>query len=90
MKRELSHKAKLSIYGSIYVPALTYGHGLWVVTKRTRLQKMSFLCRVAGLKIRHGEKLRQPGDAESGVTAPLHLKEPVEMVRPPGRRPKTY
>ena len=30
-KRELSRKAKLSIYQSIYVPTLTYGHELWVV-----------------------------------------------------------
>jgi len=32
VKRELSQKAKLSIYRSIYVPTLTYGHKLWVVT----------------------------------------------------------
>jgi len=32
--RELSRKAKLSIYRSIYVPTLTYGHKLWVVTER--------------------------------------------------------
>jgi len=36
VKRELSRKAKLSIYQSIYVPTLTYGHKLCVVTKRTR------------------------------------------------------
>ena len=34
VKRELSQKAKLSIYQSIFVPALTYGHELWVVTER--------------------------------------------------------
>ncbi|KAK0154091.1 hypothetical protein N1851_003835 [Merluccius polli] len=28
VKRELSRKAKLSIYQSIFVPALTYGHEL--------------------------------------------------------------
>ena len=32
VKKELSQKAKLSIYQSIYVPTLTYGHKLWVVT----------------------------------------------------------
>ena len=41
---------------SIYVPALTYGHELWVVTQRTRswieAAEMSFLCRVAGLSLR--------------------------------------
>ena len=39
VKRELSRKAKLSIYQSIYVPALTYGHELWVMTERTRSHK---------------------------------------------------
>ncbi|KAK3542298.1 hypothetical protein QTP86_021960, partial [Hemibagrus guttatus] len=34
VKKELSWKAKLSIYQSIYVPTLTYGHELWVITKR--------------------------------------------------------
>ncbi|KAK0134423.1 hypothetical protein N1851_030009 [Merluccius polli] len=49
VKRELSRKAKLSIYQSIYVPALTYGHELWVMTERRRSQvqaaEMSFLRR---------------------------------------------
>ena len=31
VKRELSRKPKLSIYQSIFIPALTYGHELWVV-----------------------------------------------------------
>ncbi|KAK0156391.1 putative uncharacterized transposon-derived protein F52C9.6 [Merluccius polli] len=56
VKRELSRKAKLSIYQSIFVPALTYGHELWVVTERTRswvqVAEMSFLHRVAGLSLR--------------------------------------
>uniref|UniRef100_A0A8C6LH54 DUF4371 domain-containing protein n=1 Tax=Nothobranchius furzeri TaxID=105023 RepID=A0A8C6LH54_NOTFU len=47
VKRELSQKARLSIYRSIYVPILTYGHELWVMTERMRLQiqaaEMSFL-----------------------------------------------
>lgn len=52
-KRELSQKAKISIYWSIYVPTLTYGHGMWVVTEITRLQiqatKTSFLLRMSSL-----------------------------------------
>jgi len=36
VKRELSRKSKLSIYWSVYVPTLTYGLELWVVTERTR------------------------------------------------------
>lgn len=38
MKKKLGMRAKLSIYGSIYFPTFTYGHNLWVVTKRIRLQ----------------------------------------------------
>ncbi|TWW69469.1 hypothetical protein D4764_18G0002750 [Takifugu flavidus] len=56
VKRELSQKAKLSIYQSIFVPTLTYGHELWVMTERTRSRvqaaEMSFLHRVAGLSLR--------------------------------------
>lgn len=50
-KRELSLKAKLSIYQSFYVPTLTYGHELWVMTEIMRLQvqaaEISFLHRVS-------------------------------------------
>jgi len=56
VKRELSRKAKLSIYRSIYVPTLTSGHKLWVVTERLRLRiqaaEMSYLSRVAALSLR--------------------------------------
>ena len=55
-KRELSRKAKLLIYQSIFVPTLTYGHERWVMTKRMRswvqTAKMGFLCRVAGVSLR--------------------------------------
>ena len=55
MKRELSQKAKLSIYRSIYIPTLTYGHKLLVVTERMRSRiqaaEMSFLHGVAGLSL---------------------------------------
>ena len=36
VKRAQSHKAKLSIYMSIYVRTLTYGHEVRVVTERMR------------------------------------------------------
>ncbi|TWW73329.1 hypothetical protein D4764_15G0007230 [Takifugu flavidus] len=56
VKRELSQKAKLSIYRSIFVPTLTHGHELWVITEKTRSRvqaaEMSFLRRVAGLSLR--------------------------------------
>ena len=31
MKRELSKKAKLSIFKAVFVPILTYGHESWVM-----------------------------------------------------------
>ena len=37
VEREHSQKAKHSIYLSSYVPTITYGHELWVVTERMRL-----------------------------------------------------
>ena len=34
VKRELSQKARLSVYWPIFVPTLICGHKLWVMTKR--------------------------------------------------------
>ncbi|TWW73523.1 hypothetical protein D4764_15G0009170 [Takifugu flavidus] len=54
--KELSRKAKLSFFQSIYFPILTYGHQRWVMTKRMRSRiqaaEMSFLRRVARLNLR--------------------------------------
>ncbi|KAK0132400.1 Craniofacial development protein 2 [Merluccius polli] len=76
VKRELSRKAKLSIYQSIYVPALTYGHELWVMTERTRswvqAAKMSFLRRVAGLSLR--DRVRSSVIREELGVDPLLLR----------------
>ena len=36
VKGELRQKAKLSRYRSIYIPTLTCGYELWVVTERMR------------------------------------------------------
>ena len=53
MKRELSKKAKLSIFKAVFVPILTYGHESWVMTERMRSQvqasKMRFLRRMEGV-----------------------------------------
>ncbi|KAK3509140.1 hypothetical protein QTP70_020251 [Hemibagrus guttatus] len=71
VKKELSRKVKLLIYQSIYVPTLTYGHELWVMTKRIRSQtqaaEMSFLRRVLGrsLRDREGNVNRAGGEAWS-------------------------
>ncbi|TWW73387.1 hypothetical protein D4764_15G0007810 [Takifugu flavidus] len=97
VKRELSRKAKLSIYRSIFVPTLTYGHELWVMTERTRSQvqaaEMSFLRRVAGLSLR--DRVRSSAIREElGVESLLLRVERSQMgwlghlVRmPPGRLP---
>ncbi|TWW73564.1 hypothetical protein D4764_15G0009580 [Takifugu flavidus] len=73
VKKELSRKAKLSIYWSIYV--LTYGHQCWVMTERTRSRiqaaEMSFLRRVAGLSLR--DRVRSSDIREGLGVEPLLL-----------------
>ncbi|KAK0135736.1 Craniofacial development protein 2 [Merluccius polli] len=97
VKRELSRKAKLSIYQSIYVPALTYGHELWVMTERTRSRvqaaEMSFIRRVAGLSLR--DRVRSSVIREELGVDPLLLRVERSQMRwlghlvrmPPGRLP---
>ena len=50
IKRELSKKAKLSIFKAVFVPILTYGQEFWVMTERVRSQvqasEMRFLRRI--------------------------------------------
>ncbi|KAK3530227.1 hypothetical protein QTP86_020143, partial [Hemibagrus guttatus] len=78
VKKELSRKAKLSIYQSIYAPTLIYGHELWVMTERVRSRiqaaEMSFLRRVAGRSLR--DRVRSSVTREElGVEPlPLHIE----------------
>ena len=55
LKRELCTKAKLSIFRSVYVPILTYGHECWIINEkvRSRVQaaEMGFLRRISGLTL---------------------------------------
>ncbi|CAL9694307.1 unnamed protein product [Knipowitschia caucasica] len=97
VKRELSQKAKLSIYRSIFVPSLTYGHELWVMTERTRSRiqavEMSFLRRVAGRSLR--DRVRSSVTREELGVEPLLLHVERNQLRwlghlfrmPPGRLP---
>ncbi|KAK3566589.1 hypothetical protein QTP86_001091 [Hemibagrus guttatus] len=97
VKQELSRKAKLSIYQSIYAPTLTYGHELWVMTERVRSRiqavKMSFLCRVAGRSLR--DRVRSSVTREELGVEPLLLHIERGQLRwlrhlfrmPPGRLP---
>ncbi|TWW68233.1 hypothetical protein D4764_19G0000310 [Takifugu flavidus] len=76
VKRELSQKVKLSIYWSIFVPTLNYGHELWIMTERTRSRvqaaEMSFLRRVAGLSLR--DRVRSSAIREELGVEPLLLR----------------
>ncbi|TWW59883.1 hypothetical protein D4764_06G0014130 [Takifugu flavidus] len=93
VKRELSRKVKLSIYQSIFVLPLTYGHELWVMTERTRSQvqaaEMSFLCRVARLSLR--DRVRSSAIREELGVEPLLLRVERSQMRwsqdAPGRLP---
>ena len=97
VKKELSRKAKLSIYRSIFVPTLTYGHELWVVTERTRSRvqaaEMSFLRRVAGFSLR--DRVRSSVIRQGLGVEPLLLRIERSQLRwlghlirmPPGRLP---
>ena len=53
LKRELSNKAQLSVFKSIFVPILTYDQKSWVTTKRVRLlmqaSKMRCLRKIKGV-----------------------------------------
>ena len=75
VKREPSQKAKFSIYSSIYVPIFTYGHELWVVTKRMRphiqAAEMGFLRTIAGLSFR--DRVRSSNIREKLRVEPLLL-----------------
>ncbi|CAM4603447.1 unnamed protein product [Leuciscus chuanchicus] len=97
VNKELSRKAKLSIYRSIYVPTLTYGHELWVMTERTRSRiqaaEMTFLRRVAGRSLR--DRVRSSVTREELRVEPLLLHIERGQLRwlghlfrmPPGRLP---
>ncbi|KAK3540421.1 hypothetical protein QTP70_030962, partial [Hemibagrus guttatus] len=97
VKKELSRKAKLSIYQSIYIPTLTYGHELWVMTERVRSRiqaaEMSFLRRVAGRSLR--DRVRSSVTREELGVEPLLLHIERGQLRwlghlfrmPPGRLP---
>ena len=55
MKRELSKKAKLSIFKTVFVSILIYGHESWVMTERVPSQvqasKLRFLRRIEGVTL---------------------------------------
>ena len=67
LKRELSRKAKLTVFKSIFVPILTYGHESSVMTERVRSQmqtsEVRFLRKIKGVTML--DKHRNPAIRES-------------------------
>ena len=83
MKRELSKKAKLSIFKAVFVPLLTYGHESWVKTERMRSQvqasEMRFLQRIEGVTLTN--KVRSSEIRKSLNIEPLLLRIESSQLR---------
>ena len=83
MKRELSKKAKLSIFKAVFVPILTYGYESWVMTERMRSQvrasEMRFLRRIEGVTLFN--KVRSSEIRKSLNIEPLLLRIERSQLR---------
>ena len=82
-KRELSKKAKLSVFKSIFIPILTYGHESWIMTERVRSQvqasEMRFLRRIQGVTM--FDKVRSLEIRKSLQVEPLLLRIERSQLR---------
>ena len=82
VKRELSKKAKLSIFKAVFVPILTDGHA-WVMTERMRSQvqasEMRFLRRIEGVTLFN--KVRSSEIRKSLNIEPLLLRIERSQLR---------
>ena len=78
LKRELCTRVRLSVFKSVFVPILTYGHGCWVMTERVRSRvqaaEMDFLRKVRGLSLLY--KVKSTDIRQSLNIEPLLL--PIE------------
>ena len=83
MKRELSKKAKLSIFKAVFVPILTYSHESWVMTERMRSQvqasEMRFFRKIEGVRL--FEKMRSSEIWKSLNIEPLLLRIKRSQLR---------
>ena len=83
LKRELSKKAKLSVFKTIFVPILTYGHESWVMTEKVRSQvqasEMRFLRRIEGVTLL--DKVRSSEIRKSLNVDPLLLRIERSQLR---------
>ena len=83
IKRELSKKAKLSIFKAVFVPILTYGHESGVMTKRVRSQvqasEMRFLQKIEWVTLFN--KVRSSELRKSLNIEPLFLRIERSQLR---------
>ena len=83
LKRELCTKAKLSVFRSVFVPVLTYGHECWVRTERVRSRvqaaKIGFLQKVRGLSL--FDKVKSTDIRQSLNIEPLLLRIERSQLR---------
>ena len=83
MKRELSKKAKLSIFKAVLVPILTYGHESWVMTEKMRSQvqasEMRCLQKIEGVTLFN--KVRSSAIRKSLNIEPLLLQIERSQLR---------
>ena len=82
-KRELSKKAKLSIFKTVFVHVLAYGHKSWVMIERMRSQvqasEMRFFQRIE--KVTLFNKVRSSGIQKSFNIEPLLLRIERSQLR---------
>ena len=84
---QLSRKAKLWIYWSIFVPTLTYGHKIWVVTERARLRIQA--AEIGFLRLIGWGALPSRGNERKHLVRMPIGRLPLEVfrARPTGREP---
>lgn len=82
-KKELSIKAKIAIYKTIYVPNLIYGHESWILTDRVRSRiqaaEMRYLRKILG--INRLDKVKNSVIREKLGLEPLILKIEKSQLR---------
>ena len=83
MKRELLKKAKLSVFKTVFVPILTYGHESWVMIERVQSQvqasEMRFLQIIEEVTL--FDKVRSSEIRKSLNIAPLFLRIKRSQLR---------
>ena len=84
LRIKVEPKGNTFAHQSVYVPTLTYGHELWVMTERAGFLiqevEIGFLQRVASLYLRERVK-NYPGRTPSRATAPPHGEDPIAVVQ---------